>query len=131
MQIRRYNKEDADNVIGIVALEGEEWKAYYAPEHVDRFKSALEKSITYIACEGGALCGYSRAVDDNACGIIVCDLLVTPDHRGKNIGRQLMECISRDYPDKEVYVMSDVDVYYEKQGYKKVGSVFEVPRPNK
>jgi len=131
MQIRKYRKEDEDKVIEIVELEGEEWKSYSAPENVDRFKRALEKSITYVAYEDKELCGYSRSVDDNACEIIVCDLLVTPKHRGKNVGRQLMECIYKDYPNKEVYVMSGIDEYYEKQGYKKIGSIFEVPNRNK
>jgi len=131
MQVRKYKKEDADNVIKIVELEGDEWKAYYAPENVERFKRALGKSITYVAYEGEELCGYSRSVDDNACEIIVCDLLVTPKHRGKNVGSRLMECICSDYPEKEVYVMSDVDEYYEKQEYKKIGSVYEVPNRKK
>ena len=37
-----------------------------------------------------------------------------------------MECIYKNHPDKIVYVMSDVDKYYEKQEYRKEGSVFEV-----
>ena len=131
MQIRKYKKDDEDKVIEMIKLEGEEWKDYHAPENADRFKRALEKSITYVAYEGEELCGYSRSVDDNACGVIVCDLLVTPKHRGKSIGRRLMECIYKDFPGKEVYVMSDVDEYYKKQGYKKIGSVFEVPDKNK
>ena len=131
MQVRRYRQDDAEKVIGITRLEGKEWKAYHAPENLDRFKNALEKSITYVAYENDELCGYSRSVDDYACGIIVCDLLVTPGHRGKNIGRQLIECIYADCPDKEVYVMSDVDEYYAKQGYRKIGSVFEVANKSK
>lgn len=39
-----------------------------------------------------------------------------------------MECICSDYPEHIVYVMSDVDGYYEKLGYKKEGSVYEVSR---
>jgi hypothetical protein len=31
-----------------------------------------------------------------------------------------------DYAQQPVYVMSDVDPYYEKQGYQRVGSIFEV-----
>jgi len=127
MQIRRYEKRDEDAVMEIIAREGEEWKAYYAPENAGRYKRALEASITYVAYENEELCGYSRSVDDNACIVIVCDLLVTPKHRGKNVGRRLMESIFNAYPDKEVYVMSDVDAYYKKLGYKKAGSVFEVP----
>ena len=48
----------------------------------------------------------------------IVDLLVHKDHRGKEIGRQLMEVLINEYPAYEIYVMSDVDPYYEKLGYK-------------
>ena len=131
MQIRKYEKADEDNVMKIIELEGKEWEDYSAPKNQNMFRKALEKSITYVAYEDDELCGFSRSVDDNACEIIVCDLLVTPKHRGKNIGSKLMECIYNDYSNKTVYVMSDVDDYYKKQGYEKVGTVFEVTDRNK
>jgi hypothetical protein len=39
-----------------------------------------------------------------------------------------MEHICSDYPDQTAYVMSDVDGYYKKQGYRREGSIFEVGR---
>ena len=127
MQIRKYIKEDQDKLMKIIELEGDEWKDYWAPEGADKYRKALSNSITYVAYENEELCGYSRSMNDNDYYIYVCDLLVTPKHRGKNIGRELMECIYKDYPNiMAVFVMSDVDEYYKKQGYKVEGSVFEV-----
>jgi len=126
MKIRKYKKEDENNVMGIIKKEGEEWESYSGLDVQDKYKKALQNSITYVAYVGDELCGYSRSLDDNGFFVYVCDLLVTPKFRGKNIGRELMECIYKDYPDKIIYVMSDVDKYYEKQGYRKEGSVFEV-----
>ncbi len=37
-----------------------------------------------------------------------------------------MERVCSDFPGDTVYVMSDADKYYEKQGYRREGSVFEV-----
>jgi hypothetical protein len=37
-----------------------------------------------------------------------------------------MECIVKDHPERTVYVMSDVDPYYQKLGYPREGSVFEI-----
>ena len=37
-----------------------------------------------------------------------------------------MERVCQDFPDQPVYVMRDVDPYYEKLGYHKAGSIFEV-----
>jgi hypothetical protein len=38
----------------------------------------------------------------------------------------LMETVCEDFSDQLVYVMSDVDTYYEKLGYQREGSIFEV-----
>ena len=37
-----------------------------------------------------------------------------------------MERVCPDFLDQPVYVMRDVDPYYEKLGYHKAGSIFEV-----
>ena len=95
------------------------------------FVAALHKSITYVAYEGEVLCGFSRSLDDCDFYIYVCDLLVKPEYRGKNIGKKLMECIYEDYPEQIVYVMSDVDEYYKKQGFRREGSLYEVRKQAK
>jgi GNAT superfamily N-acetyltransferase len=129
MEIRKYEKErDEEKLMQLLKNEGEEWACYWSDRFSEKYKAALSNSITYVANEGDVLCGYSRSIDDCGFYVYVCDLLVMPEHRGKDIGRKLMECIYDDYPDRIVYVMSDVDAYYEKQGYRREGSVFEVAR---
>ena len=129
MYIRAYNKdEDEDKLMKMIEDEGKEWLCYSAADVSDKYRSALDNSITYVAYEGEILCGYSRSIDDCGFYMYVCDLLVMPHYRGRNIGRKLMECIYTDYPDHIVYVMSDVDEYYKKQGYRYEGSIFQVTR---
>ena len=131
MEIRKYKKEDENKLMEIIKQEGKEWECYSKPNVQDKYKKALKYSITYVAYVDEELCGYSRSIDDSGFFVYVCDLLVSPKFRGKNIGRELMECIYKDYPDRIVYVMSDVDEYYKKQGYRKEGSVFEVLKDRK
>lgn len=100
----------------------------YADETLTgKHKKALDASIAFVANQDDTLCGYSRSLDDCGCYIYVCDLLVEPAFRGNSDGRKLMECICNDFPNHVVYVMSDVDGYYQKVGFKRVGSIFEVP----
>ena len=54
------------------------------------------------------------------------DLLVRKSYRGRKIGKTLMERVLKDFPNQPIYVMSDVDPYYEKLGYRREGSIFEV-----
>lgn len=129
MIIRAYNKsEDEDKLMKMIAAEGEEWACYTDDTLSDKYRSALENSITYVAYEGEILCGYSRSIDDCGFYLYICDLLVKRKYRRGKIGRKLMECLSTDYPDHIVYVMSDVDEYYKKLGYKREGSLFEVTK---
>lgn len=124
--IRKYNKLTDEVQLMQMIREEDGWD--YADESMaDKYRKALDSSVTYVVFQGGVLCGYSRSLDDCGFYIYVCDLLVRPDFRGKDIGRKLMECLYQDYPNQVVYVMSDVDDYYEKVDYKRIGSIFEVP----
>ncbi len=58
-------------------------------------------------------------------------ILVDKNYRGNEYGRALMESVSRDFPDAPVYVMSDVNPYYEKLGYAVEGTIFVVKPKNR
>ncbi|WP_242328576.1 GNAT family N-acetyltransferase [Enterococcus avium] len=100
-----------------VAIPGEGKKKY---------ARVLLTSITYLLFEKEKICGYVRCREDDGFGVYVYDLLVDADCRGKSYGRFLMEQACKDFPEQTVYVMSDVDPYYEKQGYQKEGTIFIV-----
>lgn len=123
--IRKYNPTtDYNDLISIIRAEGEEWKEYLAPS----YKIALEKSITYVALVDGTVSGYSRSMNDSDIFIWLIDLLVRKEQRGQDIGKKLMECVVDQFPKLDVYVLSDVDPYYEKLGYKNEGTVFQVKK---
>lgn len=123
MIIRRYEaNKDYQNFLSLIKFEGEEWEDYLDPKH----QTALENSITYVAYQEHSLCGYCRSITDAGLYLWVIDLLVDKAHRGRSIGKQLLERNNLDFPNRDVYVLSDVDPYYEKLGYHKEGSVFKV-----
>jgi ribosomal protein S18 acetylase RimI-like enzyme len=126
MQIRKYNKVTDESKL-MKMIEDEDGWDYANEALVERYKFALESSITYVAYHEDVLLGYSRSLNDFGEYIYVCDLLVKPAYRGNEIGKKLMEYIYKDYPNQVIYVMSDVDGYYEKVNYKRIGSIFEVP----
>lgn len=123
IEIHKYRPaQDYASLRALIESEGEEW----AQNLSDNYQKALSNSITYVAFKDGKLCGYSRSMNDNDLFIWVIDLLVHKELRGRAIGKMLMECLVDEFPSKDVYVMSDVDEYYEKLGYNKVGSIFKV-----
>ncbi|MCL2563436.1 MAG: GNAT family N-acetyltransferase [Oscillospiraceae bacterium] len=79
-----------------------------------------------MAVQDGRLCGFARCRNDDGFGLYVYDLLVRKAERGQNLGRALMDAAADAFPDETVYVMSDVDPYYEKQSFIREGSIFIV-----
>ncbi len=126
MEIRLYTQSDETKLFEL--LSEEEWTDYCTDSF--GYKKALLASLTYVAYEDDVLCGYVRGRNDDGFGVYVYDLLVKKAYRGRSFGRMLLEKVCTDHPQDTVYVMSDVDGYYEKQGYQRVGSVFEVSIPD-
>jgi len=126
VKVKKYSKAYESLLFDLIADEGDEWIDYHGSTGRDKYIKALESSITYIACDENVVCGYARCREDDGFGVYVYDLLVRKSYRGKQIGKSLMERARRDFLDQPVYVMSDVDPYYERLGYRREGSLFEV-----
>ena len=106
--------------------EGDDRSDYHGLPGRGKYIKALESSITYIACDEDLVCGFVRCRGDDGFGVYIYDLLVRKSYRGRQIGKSLMERVCQDFPDQPVYVMSDVDPYYEKLGCRREGSIFEI-----
>ncbi len=126
MEIRQYSKADETLLFDLLIDEGDDWIDYHGLVGRSKYVKALESSITYIAFDKNIVCGYARCREDNGFGVYIYDLLVKKTHRGMQIGKTLIECVFKDFPHQPIYVMSDVDAYYEKLGYRRAGSIFEV-----
>ena len=126
MEIKRYGKADEAQLFEMLADEGYDWSDYHGPSGKSKYIKALESSITYIAYDKTTACGYVRCREDDGFGVYVYDLLVKKPYRGRQLGKSLMERVCQDFPGQTVYVMSDVDTYYEKLGYRREGSIFVV-----
>ena len=121
--IQTYNAHrDQQAIMALIESEGDEWRDYLNPG----YQEALKTSVTYVAYANDTLCGYSRSITDHGLYIWVIDLLVHRSFRGHAMGKALLTCLLDNYPGQRVFVLSDVDAYYEKIGYKKEGSIFEV-----
>jgi ribosomal protein S18 acetylase RimI-like enzyme len=126
MEIKKYNKADEKILFDLLIDEGDEWIDYHGPKGRSQYIKAIESSVTYIACHENIVCGYVRCREDDGFGVYIFDLLVKKSYRGNQIGKRLMDRVCEDFPNQQVYVMSDVDPYYEKLGYPKEGSIFVV-----
>lgn len=123
--VRRFTLDDAPGLFRLMEEEGTEWQEYYGDAGRKAYTDALLGGIAYVATSGERICGYIRCQPDYGFGIYVYDLLVGEPYRGKEIGKQLIERVNKDYPDDKIYILSDADPYYIKLGYERIGSVFQ------
>ena len=124
--IRRYEPADEPAFFAMLESEGEDWREYFGPEGRASYARAMRSSLAYLLVVDGELCGYARCREDDGFGVYVYDLLVLRPYRGRHLGRTLMERVCADAGGQTVYVMSDVDPYYETLGYERAGSIFVV-----
>ncbi len=126
MDIIQYDKNFEALLFNLLMDEGDDWSDYHGQAGRSQYIKALESSIAYVAYDGTQVCGYVRCREDDGFGVYVYDLLVRKTHRGKQIGKTLIDQVCKDFKEQPVYVMSDADGYCEKLAYERAGSVLEV-----
>lgn len=122
--ILKYQKKHEQELISLLEKEPD-WSSFLRDDAIDKFKDALLESETSLCESKGNICGYLRAFVDRF-GVYISELYVSPQCRGAGFGAQLLARIKQEYPEQDVYVLSDEDSYYDKLGYQRVGSVFKL-----
>jgi ribosomal protein S18 acetylase RimI-like enzyme len=122
--IFRYDKTHESELIALLKTEPD-WNSFTGAGTIDAFKSVLLSSETYICKSRSEVCGYLRALVDGF-GIYVSELYIAPGYRNNGYGKELLRKIKQEHPNQDVYVFSDEDLYYEKFGCKRVGSMFKL-----
>jgi ribosomal protein S18 acetylase RimI-like enzyme len=125
MEITKYNSEHEESLLAAITKDVN-WDMFTNDEAIDAYKEALNNSVTYVCHNNQNFCGYLRAILDSGFAIYVSELYVVPECRNNQVGRTLLERVQKDFSDLDVYALSDEDSYYEKIGYKKIGSVFQL-----
>lgn len=82
---------------------------------------SIQNSLCFGVYNGGKQVGFARVVTDRAVIGYLCDVFVLPDHRGKGLGKALMNAVM-DHPDLKdlpVFLLSTRDAHglYERFGF--------------
>ena len=124
--IEKGTSEHFEDILSAIGKDPE-WEFLVCSESKrNEYAGLLEKSATFVCYSGKSFCGYVRAVIDGGLAIYISELFVEPPFRNNRIGQKLIERVKADNAPVTVYVLSDEDRFYEKKGYKKIGSVFEL-----
>ena len=122
--ILRYDKRHESELLSLLKAEPD-WNSFTSEDTLEIFRDALLNSETYIYQSRGRICGYLRALVDGF-GIYVSELYVAPPSRNEGKGKELLNKIKQQHPNQDIYILSDEDLYYEKLGCKRVGTVFKL-----
>ena len=125
-RIKAYRPEFGADVLAAIG-EDPDWELLTkTAEKRDKYKKMLQRGAAFVCYDGASFCGHIRAVVDEGFAVYISELFVKPDWRNNGIGQRLIETVKTQYSALTVYALSDEDLFYEKKGYKKAGSVFEI-----
>lgn len=92
----------------------------------DRPREVTEKSIHHSVClglyHGGKQVGFARAVSDHSTFTYLCDVIVAPEHRGRGLGKWLVETLLA-HPELQTTTQClrtrDAHSLYERHGFER------------
>jgi N-acetylglutamate synthase-like GNAT family acetyltransferase len=88
-------------------------------------RKSVEHSLNFILLRGGEQVGFARVISDYATIGYLGDVFVVPEHRGRGLGKWLVECVLA-HPDLQGFrrwILATLDAHelYEKFGFKRLG----------
>jgi ribosomal protein S18 acetylase RimI-like enzyme len=98
-------------------------QSYWANERpVERILKSIEHSVCYGVYNNNEQVGFGRVVTDYATVFYLCDIIIDERHRGRGLGKMLMENImaSRDLEGLQgILATEDAHGLYENYGFVK------------
>ncbi len=96
----------------------------------DRPRAVVQRSIDHAVCFGlyckSRQVGFARVITDRATFAYIADLFVLPEHRGKGLGKRLMDCIMGHTElqglKRWLLVTADAHGLYERYGFTRLAS---------
>ena len=120
------DRVDADFVIA--ALRGSYWAA---DREEARIRRTLRSSTCISVLAGGAQVAFARAVSDGAAFAWIADVIVDPAHRGRGLGKWMMESLlAHPCCDVDVVLLAtrDAQGLYARYGFREVANCMRLDR---
>ena len=120
IKIRTVTEHDIDSIINACLIEN--WTTFHLRRQA--FMESLKNCALIVAYDGDVFVGFARAISDGLLTTFICELLVIEAYRGKGIGKKLVQHIWDIFPETRIDLISEADGFYEKLGFRTVGTGF-------
>lgn len=91
---------------------------------------AFDNSMFFVfAFDAGRLVGAGRALADGCDCAYLCDIAVLPSHRGRRLGRQIVErlvSLSRSHRKIILYCVAGMEGFYEAIGFRRMTTAMAI-----
>jgi ribosomal protein S18 acetylase RimI-like enzyme len=111
------DRDRADVAVIHALLRTTYWAADRSREQV---ASSIANSVCFSLLHGGAQVGTARVLTDVGATSYVCDVVIAPSHRGRGVGRWLMERILGHPAVRDTRVLlitRDAQAFYRQLGF--------------
>jgi len=108
---------DLDTVCAL--LQGTYWASSRSRELIEK---SIQRSLCFGLFHASKQIGFARAVTDYATFAWICDVIVAPEHRGRGLGKWMVECVLA-HPDLKTTTLvlrtRDAHSLYERFGFER------------
>ena len=112
------DNQDQVDVVRTQKMLGETYWGVRRPLEI--VENMVKTSLCFTLLSNKLQIGFGRAVTDTVTLSWIADIVILPEHRGKGLGKWMMECIVN-HPDirdtQKVLQTRDAHEYYEKFGF--------------
>jgi len=106
----------------IQLYQNEWWTKGRTPEDVQRMLANTDLVVGFCDRDSRRLIAFARVLTDRVYKALILDVIVAPEHRGRDLGAQLMQLVL-DHPDLqgvrhfELYCLPELVPFYERWGF--------------
>lgn len=121
IQFNQYLISDDKSLLDVETIKAFLSRSYWANKRTaERVEKSIQNSLCYGVYNGSEQVGFARVVTDYATMYWLCDVFIDEEHRGRGIGKQLVQSLTTSDELRDLHgILGTKDAYelYEQFGF--------------
>jgi GNAT superfamily N-acetyltransferase len=120
----KYSIADGKNAVNLEAVHRLLGKSYWAKDRsLETISATIDRSLCFSLFRDEKQIGFARVLTDYVTYAVILDMIIDEEHRGKGLGKWLMETItthSAIVGIRQILWTSTAENFYQKFGFRPV-----------